>query len=1415
MASTHAAAFRDAADQLSYLHGELIYSKVPAYDVSTAMHVLRHGGFSALPSIIESEVVAVGGTQRPALISQHAYHDGSTTTSAEEAEKQREAVLRRFNFFLRSKLLEERLPDGLKVVEISQGSAILCSTSKQFSAVVALVPAPSDEVILTKWSPPVTDDVEEEEEEVQQQQPTTTAVSGGGGRIKTENQDSLLYQSDVENMDIDTVDATAAPSNPTTTTKTGKKSKEASMHWRWRLLSFRLLPSHSEAILPPALVSWLHRNIEDRMWAAADIQRLIALGKSELVVVPPPPMTRKQKDQRQKELDDSGRGAPVARTSSKATSGPNGTATASGSGGRKGMLQSSVSISMTEKSGGGDDVDGTDNEKEAVAGAPGVIPEWTQSPLAALHAVLQHVSAKLALSLLVMKEAKTLEQAAPSGGVDYSYSWGGGNLRVSKLSDGFGVCLAIWPHVPILSIQELSSFSSSCSSARRLLKISTSEGEEKEQQPGKPLLNKKEDSEERKNGSTIEIVVPENGTIQSTCIPPLMHPDTAAHVPLSLWTPSGSLSTEQLLCSVGLQLAAFQLTGVLRFIQSSTKHTKQLDEVLGAHSWSIDRVEVDVMQRAVPALQCSTTVQNDDVSLFVQMNLKTGQPFFILGAALVEASVQLAENARHIVKGAQSLLERRLKAALEEVLSNEVNSRAVAWTAAVSDVLVETWSHLIAAQRKLNVVHEAVPCGFSQSLLPRFLEGMKFPNLLNDDDDDQLSSSSIRISSESTVALKTPQFAPPKLFSLSEVVPVGKQGSLTCFVVGNVGKASSSGGGGGVVSQLSLAQCWSTPRGVPVSLRRIIPIPLEIFNSIGSGSTKKETSSLEKKGRPQSGGGGGGGVKKRKRESEDDDYDEKEKEQEQETKDASSINWPRMKDWCLRVTAVDQLEAQLEAANLPFSKPATAEHNSTRVLRVPLAQSWLFSDKNDGQGDDNNKNSNDEDLKNQFSSSLLASHGEEVLISMHHPPTGTAASIEEEDSCFVVQLCGGTFNTWQSSLLAHGMEVSTGVLDCTAFPSDASANSTSSSSPPPRVIFTQEGQKNTIQLHCSLSAGVNAGEMVVIGAAALCTHSCALRLSAALKLLLHGNDGVMVLSVGLDCIHLKVKAAPPSSSSSLSAAAGGVDVDVRLKWGIGKQQLKETSSAVKTDTTTTTTTATTTMPGRLMMSATTAAATTLTSKTTAELLGKEADILPHQLMCSISMEPSVPDALLRCLETMVERGDESTFLNVLSNVAANAAALQACALSPAAQRAAGLLPNAVIIEKCEFEYDKNVSAGDGDEPFHGHCLLLVRQLGRALQLGVWFQSSGSITLRARQLPPPPLLVNSTTTTTTAAAGVGGVESSSEEDNWLAVIWSQIEGVKIENSGGNGVWPFHAVCLPAADQLEKVISMLFTSVSRKV
>lgn len=389
VASSHAAALRDAADQLAYLHGELAAGQAPPYDVPTAFHVLRRGGGHLLPTIIEDEL----GPKPSATGPNDEGTDGASAV-------QDAALLRRWDFLLRCKLLEEGLPEGVRVESIGGGTVTLYSADgAYYKAHLAIVPAPGKEVTLAKWGDTPSTVQEAGEGEVEQAVPTEP----DGGH---------------ENAAMDVDGTVEAASNE------GAKPSSEAFHWRWRLMSFELLPGLSPPVLSPLLAQWLQRNVEDRMWAAGDIQQLTSLGKAHLVIVPPAPLSKEERDRRQAERDEikkglgpkdrsklTGAGTSAARTSSAAggggvSSGP-GPSSAGGPPGSSSLAPGS---------------NGTDMP------VPGDIPAWAASPLAAMHAVLLNAASKLAVGQLLLEEARGMEEG----------SWAG-HLRASRAPQGAGL----------------------------------------------------------------------------------------------------------------------------------------------------------------------------------------------------------------------------------------------------------------------------------------------------------------------------------------------------------------------------------------------------------------------------------------------------------------------------------------------------------------------------------------------------------------------------------------------------------------------------------------------------------------------------------------------------------------------------------------------------------------------------------------------------------------------------------------------------------------------------------------------------------------------------------------------------------------------------------------------------------------
>ncbi len=1405
VSSTHANAFRDAADQLVYLHGELVHSKAPAYDVPTAIHVLSSGGYAALPTIIENElkVVAPGKDKKNATSK-----NSNLQTTPEQLEKGK-AVLRRLDFLIRSKLLEEGVPTGMRVERISNGEAVVSSSTKQYTATISLVPAPSTEVTLAKWTPPGTEQQQQQQEQEIAQPIKQEEKDDGGGGDGEKEKDKIK----IEAMDIDgvTLDTTATENNAkddTDTSTAAEKGVSETSLWRWRLISFQLLPSHPPALLPPHLVPWLIRNVEDRMWAASDIQQLIKLGKSDLVVVPPPPMTRKQRERRQKEIDQRGReGLPLPGSLSLSRSQPSGSLP--GGGTAPAMSGGSEQVTTTTTGAAGE-------EAGEEAGAPGVIPIWAQSPLAALHAVLQHTSAKLAIGSVLMEEAKMLENGSGlaggarnsgsggGGSNNCSGAWSDGNLRISKLEDHFGVKFTLWPRVPLLSTSELTTILGDDGEKSEKVKKEESlekkkkEGKSKDHHPSlgwvlqvevppptyesndkKTTTRKKKEGEKENTSSQSD----GDGTITCVCVPPLRNPTS-----LSVWSDDGSLSTENLLLRASAQHAHVQLLALQQsFLMPLQKEkekasssdeaqhaqqAQQLDEVLGVGTWKVDIVDTSTTSNrtargpALPAMQCSF---NTHAMLLLHFNLTDGQPVLSLGPLLTESGVELASEAENVVKKGQIALNKKLEAVLTEVLPAGV-TRSILWLTTITEAIVETWKHLVALQRKEEVLIHALGYGFGRAVLPRCLEGVELE--LGSSGGGGGSGEKTVAAKETTVVLRAPYFKSPTLSSpLKESVPMGKQGSLVCYLLADVTTAAAVVSTENFAKQLRLALCWATPRGVPTSLRRIIPVPVNmVISNIQSDAEKLD---LKKKQQP---GGNKATTTKRKRQEE---------EEEDETTTAppatevaiscvKDINWEKLQEWCLSNIAVHQLEAQLEAADCTAAP--TEDKTAVRVLLSTVP--WLSS------------------LTSSSTSPLFEFMDEEIQFSLD---PGRSSSPQE--GAFLTTLVGGKFSMWKKDLEKHGLQ-----------------NLIKINGGEKYTISGGGGTKEKIVVKCVLQEGQeSAAGMVAKAACVGVTTAIAGHLATALKKQQQQEEKqqtVSIQSVDLDRICLKyrdisftvqysVAASRPDTAPAVAAGGGGDGAATGNVAGASRRRVMmgvSPSQHSQPIDNTTTTTPTTTAGGTVAIP----------------------NPPPSSLVCcSLSSSPPLPPLLLRFLESQLSVEtttpfDVGSFVSVVRSVASSAAVLQAVVLDAAAQHAAGLLPGAVTVEALSFE-----PTGGGGGPGSasaaavsaaaavGVCRLLVHQLGRSLQLQMVFQSSGAVMLRARQLPPTK---EQQQQTQPAAGAVGG------EVAWLQEAWSKIAlktGVHptSANNTSNTEWN-HVLVTLLPEQLGPVLTSLLHSVSRK-
>jgi hypothetical protein len=743
VAARHADALRDAADQLAYVRGELGDGAAPPYDVPTALHVLQRGGHHQLPSIIRDElhIKAPGGGGR-------------------------QEALARMDFLLRCKLLGEPLPAGLRVLQVGGGTAELGSATGQYTARLTLVPSPADEVAVVKWTPPPADaaagGAEGERaaaaapEEAEVTQPGPEGGGGGGGAA----------------TGSDAAAAAAAPE---------------AQRWRWRLLSFELLPrQRGPAALPAQLAPWLKRHVDDRMWVAADLQRLEALGLGRLIAVPLPPATSQQRQQRQQEMD------AVRRTAGGGGDGVKSGATSSATAAAAAAAASSSHPDPRPSDGGG---------AAPAAAAPGV-PEWARSPLGCMHSVLTQASSRLALSAVVVEEARALE----AGG------WAGA-LRVGRPPQGAGCRMTFWPQVPLLSYSELQALRAGEPAAAAA--AAAAAGQPAPPAPPPP--------------PAVDIFLADDGGLRCAASPPLIDPGTGRGLELSLFDPGGELSAERVLLAAAARAAALQLAGA----QAALRRGGRLPA-----GWAAELVtppEGDPSPGSnPPALQL---LCEGEPALALALALRTGRPTLSLGPALEEDGEEAAAAFRALVQAAQARLEGALAEAAAQALPPG-RTRATLAAAAVADALAAVALELGAERRIGALAARAAGAGLARGRLPRgALAALRAAR---------------RVDPASTLVLAAPAFPPPR--DAPPDLPVGQRGSLRCFLLVDV--AATAAGAG--APRLLLAVCSATPRGVVTGLRAVLPVPSEAVSGSSSAATPAPAGKPRGKRKRRSDGSDGG-----------------------------------------------------------------------------------------------------------------------------------------------------------------------------------------------------------------------------------------------------------------------------------------------------------------------------------------------------------------------------------------------------------------------------------------------------------------------------------------------------------------------------------------------------------------------------
>lgn len=211
-----------AADQLAYLHSELLHTKTPIFDVPLSFRILGERNVNILPNKIWKEIMAHDPTSSKNL----AYHPNKGYDD--------HGMKKRMLFILKSKLLREEIQEYPFLVDLDEDetSVILRSKESLYEARACLVPSPSPKVIVEKWR-----NIRDEE--------------CGEDRVMIDSIDSLK---DIQLDDF--------------------------YSWRWQVFKVALLPHLESSVshISASSVDFIRQAIDQKMWISSDFQMLEKLG---------------------------------------------------------------------------------------------------------------------------------------------------------------------------------------------------------------------------------------------------------------------------------------------------------------------------------------------------------------------------------------------------------------------------------------------------------------------------------------------------------------------------------------------------------------------------------------------------------------------------------------------------------------------------------------------------------------------------------------------------------------------------------------------------------------------------------------------------------------------------------------------------------------------------------------------------------------------------------------------------------------------------------------------------------------------------------------------------------------------------------------------------------------------------------
>lgn len=214
------------ADQLAYLHSELLYTRTPVFDVPLSFRILGEGNVNILPNRIWKDILA----QDPVGSKSLAFHPNKSLLD-------NDAVTERMAFIIKSKLVLEDIQEYPFNMKFDRDSSTVILISKEllYQVTLCLVPSPAIENIVRKWR--------KEPDE-------------GHG------EDEIMVDR-VEDALIDDF-----------------------YMWRWSAVSVKILPDLevSNSHISSTTVDIVRQAVDDRIWMTSDLQILQKIRVKDILL---------------------------------------------------------------------------------------------------------------------------------------------------------------------------------------------------------------------------------------------------------------------------------------------------------------------------------------------------------------------------------------------------------------------------------------------------------------------------------------------------------------------------------------------------------------------------------------------------------------------------------------------------------------------------------------------------------------------------------------------------------------------------------------------------------------------------------------------------------------------------------------------------------------------------------------------------------------------------------------------------------------------------------------------------------------------------------------------------------------------------------------------------------------------------